>query len=128
MRSTVEKPDRIIIIDDEIDMCWVLERLLSRHGYMVNTAASGELGLELVRTCPAAVAIVDCKLPDMDGLAVASECLRIDPNIRIVLISGFPFAEESLLLQHIEQMSAHFLAKPFDNHRLVELVIELTEH
>lgn len=126
MRFCVKSSDQIVIIDDEIDMCWVLERLLTRHGYKVNTATSGETGLELVQTLCPKLTIVDCKLPDMDGLAVAAECRRLLPELQVVLISGFPFAEESLLTQQIQQMSAHFLAKPFDNHQLVDMVLKLT--
>lgn len=105
---------QIIIIDDETDMCWVLDRLLRHRGYEVATATTGDSGLMLLQRLSAQLAIIDCKLPDTDGLDVAAEAVRLHPDISLILISGFPFAEESELRKRVLSLNAHFLAKPFE--------------
>ena len=105
---------QIIVIDDEADMCWVLERLLRDRGYEVATATTGDNGLMLLQRLSARLAIIDCKLPDTDGLDVATEAIKLQPDITLILISGFPFAEESELRERVLSLKAYFLAKPFE--------------
>ena len=113
---------RIIIIDDEVDMCWVLERLLRHRGYDVATAGTGEQGLALLRQPGVELAIIDCKLPDREGLDIAAEVVAFHPAISLILISGFPFAEEGALRERLQTLNAHFLAKPFEVTDLTALV------
>jgi DNA-binding response OmpR family regulator len=63
----------ILVIDDEDIMREILEALLTRAGYQVRLAASGEAGLELARTTTFDAAIVDVMMPGMDGIAVLQE-------------------------------------------------------
>ncbi len=118
---------QIIIIDDETDMCWVLERLLRRRGYEVSTATTGESGLALLQQVLPKLAIIDCKLPDTDGLDVADEAVNLHPDVSLILISGFPFAEESELRERVLALNAHFLAKPFEVSDLAALVDQLMQ-
>jgi len=115
-------PSQIIIIDDEVDMCWVLERLLRHRGYDVATAGTGEQGLALLRQPGVGLAIIDCKLPDREGLDIAAEVIALYPTVSLILISGFPFAEESALRERLQSLNAQFLAKPFEVTDLTALV------
>jgi len=116
---------RIVIIDDEVDMCWVLERLLRHRGYEIATATTGEQGLALLRQPGVELAIIDCKLPDAEGLEIAAEVLSLQPSTSLILISGYPFAEESELRERVQKLSAHFLAKPFEISELTALVEQI---
>jgi DNA-binding response OmpR family regulator len=116
---------RIIVIDDEVDMCWVLERLLQHKGYQVRTAVTGELGVTLLEKYDADLAIIDCKLPDTDGFDIAATALQLRPTISLILISGFPFAEESELRRRVRKLNAHFLAKPFEVSELCLFIDQL---
>jgi DNA-binding NtrC family response regulator len=118
---------QIIIIDDEADMCWVLERLLRRRGYFVSAATTGETGLALLARVLPKLAIIDCKLPDRDGLDVADEAINLHPDVSLILISGFPFAEESELSERVLALNAHFLAKPFEVSDLAALVDQIMQ-
>lgn len=118
---------QIIVIDDEADMCWVLERLLRHRGYDVSTATTGETGLALLQRVWPKLAIIDCKLPDTDGLDVADAAIRLHPGVSLILISGFPFAEESELRKRVLGLKAHFLAKPFEVSDLSALVEQIMQ-
>ena len=113
---------RIVIVDDEVDMCWVLERFLRHRGYDVAPAGTGEQGLTLLRQPGVGLAIIDCKLPDKEGLDIAAEVIALHPTVSLILISGFPFAEESALRERIQTLNAHFLAKPFEVTDLTALI------
>jgi DNA-binding NtrC family response regulator len=113
---------RIVIVDDEVDMCWVLERFLRHRGYDVATAGTGEQGLALLQQPGVGLAIIDCKLPDREGLDIAAEVIALNPAVSLILISGFPFAEESALRERIQTLNARFLTKPFEISDLTALV------
>lgn len=108
-------------------MCWVLERLLRHRGYEVSTATTGEAGLALLQRVLPKLAIIDCKLPDTDGLDVADEAIHLHPGVSLILISGYPFAEESELRERLLGLNAHFLAKPFEVAELGALVDQLMQ-
>lgn len=116
---------RIVIIDDEADMCWVLDRLLRKRGYEVAIATTGENGLALLQRDTTDVAIIDCKLPDTDGLDVAARAIDLQPSISLILISGFPFAEESEFRERVRNLHAHFLPKPFEIAELCDVVDQM---
>ena len=65
----------ILIVDDEPDMCWALEHLLNKRGYVTRTALSAQEALKLMEEHRFACAFLDAKLPDMDGLELA-RCIR----------------------------------------------------
>ncbi|MDP2046998.1 MAG: response regulator, partial [Deltaproteobacteria bacterium] len=57
----------ILIVDDEPDMCWALEHLLHKRGYVTRKALSAQEALKLMEEHRFACAFLDAKLPDMDG-------------------------------------------------------------
>lgn len=114
---------RILVIDDEPDLCWVLDQILSAHGYVVSTTTSGGRALELLAEQRYTVALVDAKLTDYDGLALAALIRRSSPHTAIILISGYFYAEDLIVTEGLRQNHfCSFLAKPFDPHAIQALV------
>ena len=72
----------ILVIDDEEIMREILETLLTREGYTVRLASSGEEGLELARTMPFDAAIVDVMMPGIDGIAALEELKKSTTSCR----------------------------------------------
>ncbi|MCZ7573391.1 MAG: response regulator [Ardenticatenaceae bacterium] len=106
---------RILVIDDEPDMCWVLEHILRPVGYAVTTTTRGAEALQLAAGGSYAVAFVDAKLADLDGLELASMIRQRSPHTAIVLISGYFYKEDRAIAEGLEQnLFAGFIAKPFD--------------
>ncbi len=105
----------ILIVDDEPDICWVLENVLRPEGYAVTTTTSGVQALELIRKEFFAAAFVDAKLPDLDGLELAA-CIRQDsPQTAIVLISGYFYKEDRAISERLQDgLFIGFIPKPFD--------------
>ena len=77
----------ILIVDDESDVCEVISHFLSKRGYNVATATSGEEALSKVSTEKPALILLDIRMPGMDGI----ECLRrikeIDKEVPVIMVT-----------------------------------------
>jgi len=106
---------RILVVDDEPDMCWTLENVLRPAGYAVTTTTTGARALELLAEKPYDVALVDAKLPDLDGLELAALIYQLSPHTVIVLISGYFYQEDKAITEGLqENLFIGFISKPFD--------------
>ncbi|MDP3047222.1 MAG: response regulator [Chloroflexota bacterium] len=106
---------RILVIDDEPDMCWAMENILQPVGYAVTTTARGAEALELLAGEAYAVAFVDAKLADIDGLELATLIRQRSPQTAIVLISGYFYEEDRVITEGLQNgLFVGFVAKPFN--------------
>lgn len=125
-----EKLSYILVIDDEPDMCWALENILGSVGYTVTTATNGTqaLGLLTARQPPYAVAFVDAKLPDIDGLELAALIRHHSPRTTVIFISGYYYQEDSTIIEGLQEgLFVGFVAKPFDLHQVRLMAREAVE-
>ncbi len=106
---------RILIVDDEPDMCWVLENILRPTGYAVTTTTTGAEALELLAGEPYAAAFVDVKLAGLDGLELAALIRQQSPHTALVLISGYFYQEDKVINEGLEKgLFIGFISKPFN--------------
>ena len=104
----------ILIVDDEPDMCWALEHLLNKQGYVTRKALTALEALNLMERHRFACAFLDAKLPDMDGLELARRLLKIAPDIRIVMVSGYFYRDDVSIQDAISLgLISDFISKPF---------------
>ncbi len=104
----------ILIVDDEPDMCWALEHLVHKQGFPTQVAVSGQEALELLRQHHFAASFLDAKLPDMDGLELAGQIRQLNPDIKIVMISGYYYRDDVAIQEAISQgLIVDFISKPF---------------
>ncbi len=109
----------ILVVDDERDLVTTCERLLSRRGWRVVTAATRADALLTLAVVPRpALAIVDRQLPDGDGLEILRAALAV--GTPVIMITGYGSAATRRLT--LEEGAAGFLAKPFSTHDLLDLV------
>ena len=87
----------ILCIDDEPVGLQVRKILLQRQGYEVLTALNGAEGLNLFRTNPIKAVILDYSMPGMNGDQVAAEMKRLNPAVRILLLSAYVDLPEEVL-------------------------------
>jgi CheY-like chemotaxis protein len=79
---------KILVIDDDRMNCDLLQAVLTRHGYDVQSATSGLEGLNLFRHHNPRVTILDLRMPEMDGLTVLKEIRAIDPHAPVIILGG----------------------------------------
>ena len=117
------KKKLFLIIDDEPDMCWALENILKKNGFLSKKALNGHEALTLIESNRFRVAFLDAKLPDMEGLDLAKELLNIDPAIHIVMISGYFYQDDDAVQKAItEGLIKDFIGKPFDHDEILKVI------
>jgi len=103
----------VLVIDDEDIMREILEALLTREGYQVRVAASGEEGLDLARSVSFDAAIVDVMMPGMDGIAALEELRKLDEDLPVVMITAFASVETAIAA--MKRGAFDYITKPFKN-------------
>ena len=114
--------EKILVVDDEEDILELLRFNLSREGYQVSCAASGEEALSLVRSEIPGLIVLDLMLPGIDGLEVTRR-LKNDPNtknIPIVMLTAK--GEEADIVTGLELGADDYITKPFSPRILVARV------
>jgi two-component system response regulator HydG len=116
-----QKPRTILVVDDDVDATRNLQDILTDLGYAVQTAPNGPSALELVRRAVFDVALLDFKMPGMDGLSLYREIKKISPATVAILITAYLGTTDA------EARTAgtwKVLTKPVDLSRLLPLVDE----
>lgn len=110
MIALAPEPVRVLVVDDESDFATALVDRLERRGFAAVAAFSGHEALALLRRSSFDVAILDLKMPNMDGLTTLREARKIDPHVEIVVLTG-----NGTVASGVEGMqlgAADFLQKP----------------
>jgi DNA-binding NtrC family response regulator len=118
---------RILLVDDEPALTRLMQMYLSRMGYTVDVSLLAGEALGLFEANPQVYKLVvaDITLPDMAGNEMAVQMAERNPNLRILLCSGYPFAVDSLP-EHMRDRFAS-LQKPFLPNMLAEAVEKLLQ-
>lgn len=104
----------ILIVDDEPDMGWALERIFQGMGLLSAKAGSGEEALRLVEQTSFRLAFVDAKLPDIEGIDLARRIRQVRPDLLVVLVSGYFYEHDEEVQGHVnEGLLFGFIGKPF---------------
>lgn len=112
--TILQAPETVLIVDDDRDMCWILEVALARLGCAVKTVGTAQSAISSVADRPFSVAFVDARLPDMDGLRLVEELRGLRPAMRIIMISGYYLDDDTQILEAMRASAIDgFLAKPF---------------
>jgi CheY-like chemotaxis protein len=84
-----EKTPEILLVDDNRQGLIARKSLLQELGYVIRTATGGEEALELFSRQKFDVVVTDFKMPSMDGIELIQRIRDLEPNARIILLSGF---------------------------------------
>lgn len=111
---------KILVIDDERGIREGCRRILESENYQVLMAENGSQGLELARNDRVDVALIDLKMPGIDGLEVLREIRKINAEIIPIIVSGHGTIEAA-----VEAMKAgafDFITKPFEPDQLLKVI------
>ena len=80
---------KILVIDDDPDLGYLLEKFLSGKGYQVSFASSGKKGLLRFNEAVYDAVICDYRLGDMEGIEVLKKMISVKPDTRVIIITGY---------------------------------------
>ena len=118
--STIKLP--ILIVDDNVDTCTVMAKLLSACGYETDAATSGRQALELAAKKQYGIAIIDYQMPGMNGVDVFRQMRAIQPDLAGVFLTGHTTID--VVYPAIEAGILHVLQKPADFETLIPIIEE----
>jgi DNA-binding NtrC family response regulator len=110
MEATVTDTRNILIVDDNPEQCEILAELTRQIGHVPYTATDGEMALQVFADRSIDLVITDIKMPKMDGMGLLEQLHERDPNIRVIIVTGYPSAET--ILQTLENDGYTYLVKP----------------
>ena len=112
---------RILVVDDDEDIRWLFDFILSKAGYNVEAVDNSSKALVKIGEKEFDIAILDYILPEMKGNQLAEEIRKIRPSMKIVFVTGFAeFADE--INNGLGSMSQYALIKPVTQESLLETI------
>lgn len=117
---------RLLVVDDERDICRALEFLLSREGYKVVTAYSGQDALKKIEAEEFDLVITDLKMEGISGMEVLERSLAQRPNLIVIMMTAFGSVESAV--QAMKKGASDYIVKPFINEDVKMTVKRLLEH
>src|SRR5262245_37218569 len=106
-------PGRVLIVDDENAMRLALKALLSKEGYQVETAGSGEEAIRRIQPGSFHVVITDLSMPGVSGMQVLEHARAVDADVAVIMITAY--GSEKIAVQAMKLGAVDYLPKPFDN-------------
>lgn len=110
----------ILVIDDELSMCTLLEKFLSKNGFNVESTISGKQGVHLMKNKFYDVILCDYRLTDITAEDLFDEIKRNSNNSVVIFITGY--ANLNIAVNLIKEGAYHYLAKPLNPDELLEII------
>jgi two-component system cell cycle sensor histidine kinase/response regulator CckA len=119
--------ETILLVEDEDLVSDVTKRILERGGYAVLTAANGKeaLNVYIKKADGISLVILDLIMPEMGGKECLVRLREIDPNVRILVSSGY--YRDGMAKEVIEYGARSFICKPYNSTRMLAAVREVLE-
>ncbi|MGI9400610.1 MAG: cell cycle two-component system response regulator CpdR [Rhizobiaceae bacterium] len=111
---------KILLAEDDDDMRRFLEKALDKAGYRVVAFDNGASAYDRIREEPFTLLLTDIVMPEMDGIELARRATEIDPDLKVMFITGF--AAVALNPDSNAPRDAKVLSKPFHLRDLVDEV------
>jgi two-component system response regulator HydG len=112
----------ILIVDDDVDIRETLTKIMKLNGYEVIAAGSGEEAIMMTRKNPCQMAFIDVKLPNIDGLETLLRIKETNPDLSVVMMTGFRNEVKEALDRAQANSAVTCLYKPFDPAEAADIV------
>jgi DNA-binding NtrC family response regulator len=103
---------KVLIVDDESQICTMLDRILKREGYDVETSTDPEFGLTLLKQQSYDLLVTDLNMPGMTGLELLGRARKIQPECEVVMMTGY--ATVGTAREALKRGAIDYIEKPMD--------------
>ena len=121
---TESKP-RILIVEDDENIRKTMKNILQQRGYETDTAKSGKEAEQKARTNFYNLALLDIKLPDMEGTQLLAKLHKNKPKMVKIMVTGYPSLENAM--EALNQGADAYVTKPVKPAKLLALIKEKLE-
>ncbi|XES76391.1 MAG: response regulator [Candidatus Bathyarchaeia archaeon] len=121
----MDKPTRILIVDDDENIRKVLQTILEDEGYVVDTAETAKKGIEKSENAFFNLALIDVRLPDMEGIELLPKLRKTTPKMRKIIVTGYPTLQNAM--GAVNKGADAYVMKPFDVEKILQTIREQLE-
>ncbi len=107
---------RVLVIDDDQDVCDYLEDFLGREGYRVSTLVKPIDALPEIKEGRYQIVLLDIRMPGLDGVQLLRQIRAIDSDICVIIMTAYPSVDSAIDTMKADAFD--YLRKPFDNDQL----------
>lgn len=104
--------EKILVVDDEIEVTELIEEFLKESGYQVAVAMSRKEMLEIIPQFKPGIVLLDIRLPDGDGIEILNEIRSQYPEIEVIMVTGL--ADREIALKALQNGAIDYITKPID--------------
>jgi DNA-binding NtrC family response regulator len=113
---------RILIVDDDENIRKVLQAILEDEGYKVETAETAKKGIEQSEKAFFNLALIDVRLPDMEGIELLSKLRGTKPKMRKIVVTGYPTLQNAI--SAVNKGADAYVMKPFEVEKILQTIKE----
>ncbi len=113
---------RILIVDDDENIRSVLTAILEDEGYTVDSADTAKKGIEKSEKSFYNLALIDVRLPDMEGIELLGKMRDTKPKMRKIIITGYPTLQNAVAA--VNKGADAYIMKPFDVEKILQTIKE----
>jgi DNA-binding NtrC family response regulator len=121
----MNKPGKLLIVDDEAVALRNLERVMNKVGYSVTAVQSGEEALALLETQAFDLLLTDLRMEKVDGMRLLKACRTRHPDSEVIMITGYASTESAV--EAMKQGAFYYITKPFRLDEVRKVVAEALE-
>ena len=118
----MDKTARILIVDDDENIRKVLAAILEDEGYSVESVDTAKKGIEKSETDFFNLALLDVRLPDMEGIELLAKLRETKPKMRKIIITGYPTLQNAV--GAVNKGADAYVMKPFDVEKMLKTIKE----
>lgn len=118
----MDKNARILIVDDDESIRKTMTAILEDEGYMVDSASSGKEAIQKTNNTQYNLALLDIRLPDMEGIELLKLMKESVPRTRKIMVTGYPSMQNAI--GALNKNADAYLVKPVDVEKLLDMVVE----
>jgi DNA-binding NtrC family response regulator len=113
-------PARILVIDDDASVRRVIAAALEDEGYVVDPAENGKQAIEMTHAKVYHLALIDVRLPDIEGTKLLSELKETTPKMVKIIVTGYPSMQNAI--EAVKKGADDFVVKPFKMEELLNAI------
>lgn len=114
---------KILIVEDENECAQLIKHYLSKKGYSIETALSGEEAIQIVNSKKPGIVILDIRMQGIDGMVVLKEIKKIDKSIIVIITSALE--NQAIIKEAMDLGANHYMVKPFSLSELEKVIHKL---
>ncbi len=119
-KKIINRRINVLIIDDDVDVCAFLKRILTKRNYAVDCCCDPLEATEFIKKQEYQIIILDIVMPKKDGIEILQEIRKIDKSVCVIMLSAYPTVDRAFA--SIRENVFEFITKPFETKDFFEVL------